>query len=452
MVDLGAPTATTRRALIQRGGVVAAASALFGTGGVVGATSAAAATLPDINSWPSSIEGWAAYDGQTTCSPTAKPGVTAFLNLLTSVYPSTGSLGITRACNIGGRSEHKEGRALDWRVNVNSSKEREIARQALYWLLSTDKYGHWHAMARRLGMMYVIWNRRIWKAYSDPERWHSYTGPNPHTDHVHFSFSRRGAAKQTSFWTQRTATVVAADASATAGALLVTSEGAVDARGSAVFQGSMEQAPPAADIVDVAVPPAGGGYLLADAEGHVYSFGATEYRGGAESLPLERPISGIAASSRGGYWLAAEDGGVFSYGDAPSLGSLPGRGVTPAAPVIGIAATPSGQGFWLASQSGEVFGFGDAQPMGSPTGAGVSVTGIAPTATGRGYWLAAADGQVFAYGDATLHGALDGMPITAPIAGISPTATGRGYQLVGEDGGLYAFGDAVDPVSAMPDH
>ena len=44
-------------------------------------------------------------------------------------------------------------------------------------------------------------------------------------------------------------------------------------------------------------------------------------------------------------------------GDAPFLGSGVGRS---AAPVVGLAATPSGRGYWLLAADGAVAGFGDA--------------------------------------------------------------------------------------------
>ena len=34
---------------------------------------------------------------------------------------------------------------------------------------------------------YVIWNRRIWSRKRESEGWREYTGPNPHTKHVHVS-------------------------------------------------------------------------------------------------------------------------------------------------------------------------------------------------------------------------------------------------------------------------
>ena len=57
---------------------------------------------------------WRGYQAQTTCSPTAKPGVADFAARLLRAYPTTRSLGIVRACSVGGTSEHKEGRAFDW--------------------------------------------------------------------------------------------------------------------------------------------------------------------------------------------------------------------------------------------------------------------------------------------------------------------------------------------------
>ena len=51
-----------------------------------------------------------------------------------------------------------------------------------------------YARARRLGMMYIIWNRRMFRMYDTARGWAPYSGPSPHTDHVHFSLTRRGGA------------------------------------------------------------------------------------------------------------------------------------------------------------------------------------------------------------------------------------------------------------------
>lgn len=156
---------------------------------------------PVAGNFSKAIEPYAAYDPQSTCSPSAKPGMLAFRSLVLSRYKGTGSLGISRNCSAGGRSEHKEGRAWDWRVNVNRSAERASAQNLMDWLFASDEFGNGHAMARRLGIMYIVWNRHIWGSYRASAGWRPYNGVSPHTDHVHFSFARAGGAGKTSFWT-----------------------------------------------------------------------------------------------------------------------------------------------------------------------------------------------------------------------------------------------------------
>jgi hypothetical protein len=95
---------------------------------------------------------------------------------------------------------------------------------------------------------------------------------------------------------------------------------------------------------------------------------------------LASPVSGIAVARDGGnVWLVGADGGVFaapiiaedvgtdtpSPPLAPFYGSLPGLGITPAAPIVGISATPDGKGYWLVGADGGVFSFGDAVFHGS---------------------------------------------------------------------------------------
>jgi Repeat of unknown function (DUF346) len=159
-------------------------------------TASAAPPAPDFGP---AIDPYAGNVGQSTCSPTPKPGVVDFMNLVLAEYPETTSFGIVRDCNIGNASEHKEGRAWDWGVSATS--QAHIAGDLLNWLLATDRHGNPHALLRRFGIMYMIWNRQIWKSYQAGAGWQDYDGENPHTDHVHFSFSWEGANKQTTWWT-----------------------------------------------------------------------------------------------------------------------------------------------------------------------------------------------------------------------------------------------------------
>ena len=136
------------------------------------------------------------YSPQVSCDPRAKPGVTAFAALMTARY-KTGAKGTYRPCQ-GSTSEHYESRALDWMLSVNNPTQKAIANSVTTWL-SANK----GAMARRFGIQYIIWNRRIWGVWDPAGRWKAYTGSVPHTDHVHFSFSWDGAMKRTSWWTGR---------------------------------------------------------------------------------------------------------------------------------------------------------------------------------------------------------------------------------------------------------
>jgi hypothetical protein len=149
------------------------------------------------------IDAYARYDPQRTCDPTAKPGVVDVRDLLNRTYGVHAS-GIARPCGSG-TSEHYEGRALDYMLNVDTPADRAVADDLLTWLLATDQYSNRHAMARRLGVMYVIWNKQIWGAYRADEGWRSRpcdgTPSDCHTNHIHVSFSWAGASEQTSWWT-----------------------------------------------------------------------------------------------------------------------------------------------------------------------------------------------------------------------------------------------------------
>ena len=177
----------------------AASSSCGGTGG------GGDGTLP-TPSFGSSIEALAAYDPQRTCDQTAKPGVVGYRDLILRTFPTTGDSGISRSCTSGGTSEHKEGRAWDWRVYTTSSADRARVDKVFSWLFATDRYGNKYERIRRLGVMYIIWDGRIWSSSRASEGWRNYpcSGTTAcHRDHVHFSFSKAGASKQTSWWTQQ---------------------------------------------------------------------------------------------------------------------------------------------------------------------------------------------------------------------------------------------------------
>ncbi len=200
------------RLLLPRRSLVTAA--VLGAAGIVVAASAHeeeplsgldlepvawARKMPPTPTFPRAIDPYAGYVGQSMCSPTNKPGPVDVKNLIIRTYGNR-SWSIARPCQSG-VSEHYDGRALDIAFNAFSATSRKNANDFLYWLLRPDQYGNRNAMARRLGIMYAIWNRKMWRAYMPSSGWLNYTGSVPHTDHIHLSFSWNGALRRTSYWT-----------------------------------------------------------------------------------------------------------------------------------------------------------------------------------------------------------------------------------------------------------
>lgn len=162
----------------------------------------ALAAPPQTRSFGSAIDPYARYERPSQCQAQEQRGVAYFRDLVMRAYPNTGRGNIVRMCgSSSATSHHHEGRAWDWMVNAGNATERAQADELLAWLLATDAHGNRHAMARRFGISYIIWNRRIWKAWDAGRGWQSYTGSHPHTDHVHFSFGWPGARQQTTYWT-----------------------------------------------------------------------------------------------------------------------------------------------------------------------------------------------------------------------------------------------------------
>ncbi len=176
-----------------------AALLLTGLPGSVGSAGAAA------------VDDYARYDGQSGCADEVLPGTAFLLDRLVRTHPGTRAVSTLRGCSGSGTSEHKDGRALDWGVDADSPTEKAVADAWLGRVLATDAAGNPHALARRMGIMYVIWDDHIYSAYHGFEQ-RPYRPCEPlrdcsktarHRDHVHVSLSRAGAAAQTTFYRAR---------------------------------------------------------------------------------------------------------------------------------------------------------------------------------------------------------------------------------------------------------
>jgi peptidoglycan hydrolase-like protein with peptidoglycan-binding domain len=206
--------AASALALLAILGVAASADASTASPG--GTSTEAAVTTPtpaEPSGLPSGIEALAAYVPADSCDPVVRPGTEDLGDLLVATYPHT-SYGITRTCGSDPlpTSEHYDGRAVDWMVSVRDPQQKAEAQAVISWLFAKDAAGNTYANARRLGVMYVIWNNRIWGAYRAADGWRPYStcASHPeaaydttcHRNHVHISLSWEGAMGRTSFWTK----------------------------------------------------------------------------------------------------------------------------------------------------------------------------------------------------------------------------------------------------------
>lgn len=141
---------------------------------------------------PDEVDPASPYLPQTSCSPLDMPGALMLRDLVLETYGEGRSGAISRGCTEG-VSEHSDGRAWDWMVDVDDKQEKAAAADFISWVTRNDGRN-----ARRLGIMYVIYNKKIWAVYNTKAGWRPSYG---HTDHVHVSLSWNGARGNVSFWT-----------------------------------------------------------------------------------------------------------------------------------------------------------------------------------------------------------------------------------------------------------
>ena len=163
------------------------------------------------------LEPYAGYQPQTTCRRHPKPGVLLLADWLVARGGGYGA--ITRPCAGSSTSEHKESRAFDWVLDATSETDQALAAALLDELLAPDDTGEPSALARRMGIMYVIWDDQMYASYDGfaARRYLSSGCRNRrtcsptlrHRDHLHISLTRQGARGLTSWYAAQTALAVA---------------------------------------------------------------------------------------------------------------------------------------------------------------------------------------------------------------------------------------------------
>ncbi|HET6652779.1 MAG TPA: hypothetical protein VFH10_09075 [Nocardioides sp.] len=171
---------------------------------IIGVAPAGAAYAP--------VEPYARYQPQSVCSPVAKAGTVALGRWLVRTHG--GRFGtISRSCAGRSVSEHKEGRAFDWTLDVRRARDRASAARFLRAAFATGTSGEHAELARRMGIMYIIWNDRIYSSYRQFSA-KPYLSPSckrlstcsrtlRHRDHMLISLTRAAAWGRTSWYAGR---------------------------------------------------------------------------------------------------------------------------------------------------------------------------------------------------------------------------------------------------------
>jgi hypothetical protein len=154
------------------------------------------------------MEPYSGYQPQTTCRRKPKAGVLMLADWLVAHGGGYGQ--ITGSCAGSSTSEHKESRAFDWTLDATNPADAALAAAVLEELFAPDDTGQPHALARRMGIMYVIWNDRMYASYdgfvgkpylsSGCRKRRTCSPTLRHRDHVHVSLTRQGAKARTSWY------------------------------------------------------------------------------------------------------------------------------------------------------------------------------------------------------------------------------------------------------------
>jgi hypothetical protein len=158
-------------------------------------------------------EDYASYQPQTTCRKAPRPGTVELAAWIDHRFSGGHAAATMRPCDAGGTSEHKDGRAIDWSMNATRKKDRREVGRFLGTLFAQDADGNADAPARRMGVMYVIWNDHIYASYDEFAR-RDYRSSScaslekcsatlRHRDHVHISLSKPGGRGVTSWYAAR---------------------------------------------------------------------------------------------------------------------------------------------------------------------------------------------------------------------------------------------------------
>lgn len=155
------------------------------------------------------------WRGTSACSGKLREGARALGTFLSDRYAAIDTVG-GYACrrntaDSSRMSVHGTGRALDLMIPKKGGGADSVRGDIIAnWLVQN---------AQRIGVQLIIWNHTVWR--SNGSNTGPYTGPNPHTDHIHVELTNVAARMGTPWF----ASMDEGDASMDAGRMI---DGAID--------------------------------------------------------------------------------------------------------------------------------------------------------------------------------------------------------------------------------
>lgn len=141
------------------------------------------------------------WDDGTNCSGGPTPGALTFRDHLLGYFPQIASVGIYNCRVIAGTNSmsiHGVGRALDIMIpTIGGDADNDLGDPIAHWLIEN---------AAHIGVQTVIWDKSIWRVSRNP-KFGSYTGSNPHVDHLHVELNIEASEQGTPWFADPTGPV-----------------------------------------------------------------------------------------------------------------------------------------------------------------------------------------------------------------------------------------------------
>lgn len=138
-----------------------------------------------------------AWDGGRHCAGGITTGGRTLSSYLRANFDGISSIGgyscRQNTANLSKMSVHGSGRALDIMIPLSGgAADNDVGDAIANWLI---------AHSHEIGVQYLIWDRSTWSGSRSSDRVRTYTGPNPHIDHIHVEITLAASRQETSWFT-----------------------------------------------------------------------------------------------------------------------------------------------------------------------------------------------------------------------------------------------------------